>query len=177
MLALIKNDISFELIVGRLRVPRFEWCIFPRTTLRHRAGYPQNHYSAILPDEGHPYMGVDYGSDNHMFGKMVEGHRQTDLFSCSSFSVGAFHRLLRNTWIKLLSTLRSLVGCSPPRSRMALVGADRRRSGRRSVHLRTGAQTSEASMVAPQALAKGSNGAWPHTEQRKCSTRCGSRAG
>ena len=52
---------------------------FPRTTLGHRAGYPQNHCGAKLLGKGQPSIGVVCGSDNHMLGKIQNSDRMARL--------------------------------------------------------------------------------------------------
>ena len=67
-----------QLFIGRFREPRYECPTLPRTTLRHRAGYQQNHCGAVLVGGGYPSMGVVCGSDNHMFGRR---HNQDRMIS------------------------------------------------------------------------------------------------
>jgi hypothetical protein len=52
---------------------------FPRTTLGHRAGYPQSHCAAELLGKGQPIIGVVCGSDNPMFGAIQNSDRMARL--------------------------------------------------------------------------------------------------
>jgi len=77
LLALIKDDTSFELCIGRFREPRRDHPSFSANHTAASGWILESHCSAGFLNDVQPSVGVVCGSDNHMFAKIHSPDRIT----------------------------------------------------------------------------------------------------